>query len=186
MAAMPLTTEDKKFLLALARKSIEYYLENWKIMPEPESVPEIFKKKRGCIVTLQKHGELRGCIGNIGPDLSVYEAVIKNAHEAAFQDPRFPPVEKEELEELEIEISILSLPKRLDYKDADDLLAKLTHKDGVIIEKDSLGATFLPQVWEQLPDKKNFLSQLCRKADLPRDAWQKGMKVYTYRVLIIK
>lgn len=186
MGLMPLTAEDKKFLLDLARKSVEYYLENWKIMPLPEKLPEIFRKKRGCFVTLQKHGELRGCIGNIGPDLPLDEAVIKNAVSAAFQDPRFPPLEKEELNEVKIEISLLSLPKRLEYKDAEDLLSKLSHKDGVIIEKDKQGATFLPQVWEQLPDKKEFLKQLCRKAGLPRDAWQEGMTVYTYQVLIIK
>lgn len=186
MGHMPLTAEDRKFLLDLARKSIEYYLENWKVMARPEKAPEIFKKKRGCFVTLEKHGELRGCIGNIGPDLPIDEAVIKNAVSAAFQDPRFPPLEKEELNEVEMEISLLSLPKRLEYKDANDLLAKLTHRDGVIIEKNGYGATFLPQVWEQLPDKKDFLKQLCRKAGLPRDAWQEGMTVHTYKVLVIK
>jgi len=142
------------------------------------------QQRCGTFVTLKIHGELRGCIGSlIGTD-SIVEGVRENAVNAAFGDPRFPPLESSEFDAVEIEVSVLTEPQRLDYTDADDLIAKLRPGvDGLIIRQGLAGATFLPQVWEQLPDPRNFLAHLCLKAGLAMDAWQRGkLTVMTYRV----
>jgi AmmeMemoRadiSam system protein A len=140
--------------------------------------------KRGTFVTLKEHGELRGCIGSLAAIDSIVEGVKRNALHAAFDDSRFNPVGKNELAAIEIEISILTEPVSLPYASPDDLLRTLrVGVDGIIIRKGAQGATFLPQVWEQLPDPKDFLSHLCHKAGLPVDAWRSGnLEVLTYRV----
>ncbi len=145
---------------------------------------DIFQSRRGTFVTLTKNNQLRGCIGNLVPDKTVTKGVQENAINAAFNDPRFPALSKAELDQVDIEISLLTEPQPLDYKDADDLLAKLRpNVDGVILRKGMHSSTFLPQVWEQLPDKELFLSHLCLKAGLPGDEWKKGdLEVLTYQV----
>lgn len=145
---------------------------------------EIFQSRRGTFVTLTKNNQLRGCIGNLMPDKPLKEGIQDNAINAAFNDPRFPALSKEELDEVDIEVSLLTEPKPLTYKDADDLLAKLRpNVDGVILRKGMHSSTFLPQVWEQLPDKELFLSHLCLKAGLAGDEWKKGdLDVLTYQV----
>lgn len=173
-----LNDKEKKFLLELARKSIEDSRQK-NIKP----ISEKLKEKSGVFVTLTEDGELRGCIGHIVPIMSMYEAVIDNAYSAAFRDPRFPPVTEHEFKKLHIEISILTPPRKLEYSDAKDLLKKLTHDDGVIISKSFYQATFLPQVWEELPDKEEFLSHLCAKAGLSPDEWKNGkLDVQIYNV----
>jgi len=133
---------------------------------DPLSEP-CFQHHCGTFVTLKKNGALRGCIGNLVANKSVAEGIRDNALSAAFRDPRFPPLAAEEVEQLQISISILTQPKPLQYKDAQDLLAKLrVNVDGVILRRGTAGATFLPQVWEQLPDPNDFLSHLCLKAGL--------------------
>jgi len=181
---------DKKkgdILLNVARKSIEKKLNVH--APEADDLDKdlsdkIYNARRGTFVTLKKNGQLRGCIGNLMADKSVLEGVQDNAINAAFHDPRFPPLSKNELEQVDIEISLLTEPQILEYKDKDDLLEKLRpNVDGVIIRKGPYSATFLPQVWEQLPDKKSFLGHLCSKAGLPPDEWQRGaLEVMTYQV----
>lgn len=143
-----------------------------------------FQSRRGTFVTLKINDQLRGCIGNLLPDKPLISAVQDNAVNAAFQDPRFAPLSKQEFEKIQIEVSLLTEPKPLDYRDGRDLLDKLrANVDGVILRKGPYSSTFLPQVWEQLPDKKTFLEQLCMKAGLPADAWQKGdIEVLTYQV----
>ena len=144
---------------------------------------DIYQSRRGTFVTLTKNNQLRGCIGNLLPDKSLKEGIKDNAINAAFNDPRFPALSKDELDQIEIEVSLLSEPQSIEYKDADDLLAKLRpHVDGVILRKGMYSSTFLPQVWEQLPEKELFLSHLCLKAGLPGDEWKKGdLEVLTYQ-----
>ncbi|MGE5838860.1 MAG: AmmeMemoRadiSam system protein A, partial [Deltaproteobacteria bacterium] len=127
---------------------------------------------------------LRGCIGHIIPQESLIEGVKVNAMNAAFRDPRFRPLSKPEFDKIKVEVSILTTPKPLAYTDADDLLAKLKPgTDGLIIRQGYHQATFLPQVWDQLPDKKDFLSHLCQKAGLAGDAWLfDKLEVHTYQV----
>lgn len=143
-----------------------------------------FQKRCGSFVTLKKGGRLRGCIGNLSPKFTVREGIKRNSIDAAFHDPRFPPLKPDELENIKISVSILTQPQPLEYTKSADLLAKLrAHEDGVIIRKATAGATFLPQVWEQLPTPEKFLTHLCLKAGLPSDAWQKSrLEVWTYQV----
>jgi len=127
---------------------------------------------------------LRGCIGSLVALEPLVDGVRRNAMNAAFQDPRFSPLTVDELNELDIEVSVLTDPAPLEYKDGADLLAKLRPNiDGVIIRQGHAAATFLPQVWDQLPEPADFLAHLCRKAGLPMDAWQQGnLVVSTYQV----
>lgn len=143
-----------------------------------------FESSSGTFVTLQINERLRGCIGNLTSDTPLASGVRRNTINAAFHDPRFAPLTASELDRVEIEISILSEPQPLKYRDADDLVKKLRpHIDGVIIRKEHASATFLPQVWEQLPRPQDFLAHLCMKAGLAADSWKNpDLEVSTYQV----
>ncbi|MEK6961120.1 MAG: AmmeMemoRadiSam system protein A [Nanoarchaeota archaeon] len=173
-----LSKEHRSLLLKLARESIRSYLEG-KPAPNP-SIPACLNVKQGAFVTLKIDGNLRGCIGHILPMESLFKSVSDNAVNAAFRDPRFPPLSKEELKQVDIEISVLSVPKTLPFKSPEDLLRKLRPNiDGVILKKGRSVSTFLPQVWDDLPDKIGFLEHLSRKAGLPKDAWKDAeIRVY--------
>jgi AmmeMemoRadiSam system protein A len=134
-----------------------------------------FQISRGTFVTLKINGQLRGCIGNLASDESLVNGVRRNAINAAFHDPRFAPLSAQELDRVEIEVSILTESQPLEYRDGADLLTKLKPDvDGVTIRLGHTGATFLPQVWEQLPQPQDFLAHLCLKAGLADDAWKSG------------
>ena len=169
-----LTEDEGKYLLSLARQTIEERLTGQEGEGQPETLQSPkFHEKRGTFVTLTENGALRGCIGHIIPHESMIEGIRENAINAAFKDPRFPPLSEAEWKRVQVEISILTDPIPLDYTDAVDLLNRLRPGiDGLIIKKGFNQATFLPQVWEQLPDKKEFLRHLCLKAGLDRDAWK--------------
>ena len=144
-----------------------------------------YDKKSGTFVTLTLNGQLRGCIGNMSSTLNLRDGVRQNAISAAFHDPRFSPLTETELDKVHIEISILTDPRTLDYSSGDDLVRKLRpNVDGVIISKGHKQATFLPQVWKQLPRPDDFLSRLCMKAGLPARTWQaEALNVQTYQVI---
>jgi AmmeMemoRadiSam system protein A len=171
-----LTPLQQKAALRLAREAITSHL-----YQKPLRSKTKFKERGCCFVTLQKNGVLRGCIGSFVPK-PLHIAIVENAIAAATKDPRFKPLTKEELKEVEIEVSILSAPKLFNYNEPNELLKQLAaKKPGVIIKCGANSATFLPQVWEQLPEPELFLSQLCIKAGLPEDAWRKlKLEVYTY------
>jgi AmmeMemoRadiSam system protein A len=180
-----LTEDQGKFLLKVARQTIEQELFTRKgDAVGGKDLAGIFHTRRGTFVTLTEKGNLRGCIGHIIPQETLIEGVRENAINAAFRDPRFPPLSAEEWQDVKIEVSILTDPKPLSYADARDLLQKVRPGiDGLIIKKGYYQATFLPQVWEQLPDRKEFLTHLCYKAGLDGDAWKKGvLEVSTYQV----
>jgi MEMO1 family protein len=143
-----------------------------------------FQARSGTFVTLKHKGRLRGCIGNLSASDPLAEGVRRNAVNAAFHDPRFSPLTEKELDQVLIEVSVLTEPRPLAFSGPEDLLRKLRpNVDGVIIRRRHASATFLPQVWEQLPKKEDFLGHLCLKAGLPRDAWQRGdLEVSTYQV----
>jgi AmmeMemoRadiSam system protein A len=163
----------KQFLLKLARANLEASVKNLPPVYPKNEIPEIVKEKRGCFVTLTKKGQLRGCIGYIEGIKPLYEAVIDNAKNAALSDPRFSPVTPDELSQIKIEISILTKPEPIYFKDPQDLLNKIVpFKDGIILTKDFYQSTFLPQVWEQLPDKIQFLEHLSLKAGMHKDGWK--------------
>ena len=167
-----LTDIDRNLLLVLARTTIEAKLRGQDSADKPEVISSALQEKRGCFVTLHKRGALRGCIGTIEPQKPLLEGVAENAINAAFDDPRFPSMSEDELEDTEIEVSVLTVPTVLEYTDADDLKAKLRPGiDGVILSREWQRATFLPQVWEQLPNVEDFLGHLCKKAGMERKCW---------------
>jgi len=143
-----------------------------------------FQAHCGTFVTLKIQGQLRGCIGNLTSTETVIDGVKRNAVNAAFHDPRFSPLSNQELEQAKIEVSVLTEPEPLAFHDGEDLQKKLrVNVDGVIIRKGHASATFLPQVWEQLPQPRDFLSHLCMKAGLSSDAWKSSeLDVMTYQV----
>ena len=180
-----LNDQEGRYLLETARKTIHQELFKDKPSPQRDELDSPkFSERRGTFVTLTINENLRGCIGHIMPQESLLEGIKENAVNAAFNDPRFNPLSKKEWDNVKIEISILTDPKPLEYADGDDLLKKIRPGiDGVIIKKGYYQATFLPQVWDQLPDKKEFFTHLCLKAGMDGNEWKKGkMEVSTYQV----
>ena len=180
-----LSEEEGKELLNVARETIGSAFSEQKTGGTEEAVfSPGFSERRGTFVTLTINGGLRGCIGHIVPQETLLEGVKVNAIQAAFRDPRFKPLSRNEFDHVKIEVSILTEPMPLPYSDADDLKNKLRPgKDGVIIKKGYQQATFLPQVWEQLPEREDFLAHLCLKAGLSGDAWKhEKLQVSTYQV----
>jgi AmmeMemoRadiSam system protein A len=171
-------------LLKLARSAIESALDNKKLEVSKE-IKEKYSEKKASFVTLTEHGILRGCIGSLYPHQELYKDVIENAIHAAFDDYRFPQLKKEELSEVKIEISVLSLPKKIEFKNEKELLNKIDKNMGIILKKGFNSATFLPQVWQELPNKIDFLESLSLKAGIGKDDW-KNSEIYFYRVEKIK
>ncbi len=184
-AYQPITLkeEEQKFLLKLARESIENILQGKEPEINTEELSENLRTISGVFVTLTKNGKLRGCIGDLLPLEELYKGVMQNAVRAAVRDRRFLPVKLEEMEDIDIEISILSMPRKLKFKSPQELLEELTpNKDGVILIVGERSATYLPQVWEKIPDKEEFLSRLSVKAGLRSDSWKRGdAKIFTYQ-----
>jgi AmmeMemoRadiSam system protein A len=180
---------NQKFLLKLARKSLEYIFRTGKeFIPNNSDIPEELNDIKATFVTLTKNERLRGCIGKLKAIQELYKDVIENTYSAAFNDPRFPQLSKEELPQVKIEISVLEEPKKLKYKDSSDLIAKLAKtKPGVILGYGFYSATFLPQVWEELPEAEDFLSHLCQKAKLEPNTWKhEKLEIQTYNVAKFK
>jgi hypothetical protein len=182
-----LNNTEKKYLLGLARETIENYIKTGEIT-EPHTENQKLKEMRGTFVTLEKKGQLRGCIGHIVAVQPLCLDVRDNAISAATEDPRFRLVVEEELDLIEIEISVLTAPEELKTKSAKETLEKIRPGvDGIILEYKGRGATYLPQVWEQLPKKEQFLESLCMKAGLSPGDWkEKGAKISRYQVQAFK
>jgi MEMO1 family protein len=186
--AASFTPAQRRFLLELARRSVTAAATGSAAPDEDADPPEAFRARRACFVTLTEHGDLRGCIGSIFPEESLYRAVIRRARSAAVEDPRFPPVRGDELKRIEVEVSVLTVPQKLAFGSPADLLAKLRPGvDGVVLRVGNRQATYLPQVWEKLPDKRAFLGELAEKAGLPAEAWMRPEAVVlTYQVEAFK
>jgi AmmeMemoRadiSam system protein A len=175
------TAERGKKLLAIARKELE---ESFDLHPSwPQDVEPWLEEVAATFVTLTKSGDLRGCVGTLRPRRTLIEDVRGNARSAAFEDPRFPPLTLDELQDVEIEVSVLSPVEPVAFEDEDDLLAKLRPGvDGLVIERGFHRGTFLPQVWEKLPEPKVFLYQLKKKAGLDPGYWPADLRVFRYTV----
>jgi AmmeMemoRadiSam system protein A len=180
-----LSAAERKFLLELARKTLRSVTANGSL-PEvaAKDVPPKLTEKKACFVTLTKNGALRGCIGHLTAIEPLHQAVAENARNAALRDTRFPSVQPDELDQIRIEISVLTDPQPLPFTSPDDLLSKLhPNEDGVLLHIGPRTATFLPQVWAQLPDKAEFLNHLSQKAGCESSAWRgKDVSVSIYHV----
>ena len=171
-------------LLKLVRETIGLRLGLVEKVDQSGLDGEVLNQDLATFITLKKDGQLRGCIGNLEATGPLLESLTQNARHAAFNDHRFSPLSKEELERVRIDISILSRPVRLQFDDGNDLLAKLRPgTDGVILKKGRARATFLPQVWKQLPRPRHFMEHLCQKAGLSLESWQdEDIEIYLYQV----
>jgi AmmeMemoRadiSam system protein B/AmmeMemoRadiSam system protein A len=183
------TAADRHYLLDLARRTVREAAATGKL-PEvsADGLAPKFTAPKACFVTLTRRGDLRGCIGNLEPGGPLYQAIVENARSAALRDSRFEPVTPREVDQLEIEISVLTEPQPLFFSSSADLLRKLQPGvDGVVLQIGRHSATFLPQVWEQLPDKVDFLNHLAEKAGCASTAWrQPGTSVFIYHVECFK
>ena len=175
-AETPLGRAEEQQLLALARRTLERYFATG-ITPLPRGFPPAAHRRQGAFVTLRQRGELRGCIGHMAEDLPLDQTVGRMAMAAAFQDPRFPPLEPGELKNVEIEISALTPLRQVSGPEA-----VVIGRDGVQIRKSGRVAVFLPEVpVEQGWDRNALMENLCLKAGLPRDAWKSGAEFWTFR-----
>jgi AmmeMemoRadiSam system protein A len=180
-----LTTEEKQTLLRLARQALEMGVRGKKLPPlDLETMSPRLGAQGASFITLTINGKLRGCIGALEPYQPLAEDVREHAVAAALQDYRFPNVTPEELAQIEIEVSRLTIPVPLEYDTPDDLLSKLRPGvDGVLLRDGVRRATFLPQVWEKLPDPAEFLDNLCYKMGTQPDLWRKKhLEVSIYQV----
>jgi MEMO1 family protein len=172
--------EAGRTLLSIARASVEEKLLG---KPAPAASAPWLAQAGATFVTLTKEDELRGCIGSLQPARAIGEDVAQNALGAAFRDPRFPAMSAAEWAQCRVEVSLLSTPKPLRFADEADLLAQIEPgEDGLILEADGRRGTFLPQVWEDLPEKRAFLQHLLKKAGLPDDTRLTRCKLWRYRV----
>lgn len=174
-------------LVEIARKAIEKWVRE-KSLFKPESWPKEFNSRSGVFVSLyKKSGELRGCIGYPESNKPLIDTLI-DAAIGATKDPRFEPLSTDELSDIVVEVSVLSRPRVIKVASPEEYLAKITPgKDGLIIEREWNRGLFLPQVWNEIKDKKQFLEHLCQKAGLEPDEWKsEGTKLYRFRVQIFK
>jgi len=168
-------------LLVLARKSLEAHF-NGEELEVIEEIKKKFSEEKACFVTITLGGDLKGCVGSLYPRQELWKDIVDNSINAAFNDSRFPELTSRELKKIKIEISVLSIPKKIAFSSPEELKKKITGK-GVIIKKGFASATYLPQVWEEISDKEDFLSSLCEKAGLSFSAWkEKGIEVWVYDV----
>ncbi|MGM0518047.1 MAG: AmmeMemoRadiSam system protein A [Campylobacterota bacterium] len=179
----------EQVLLEVARNSILSEFENsFSINKEMllEKFP-ILKEQRACFVTLNSNGKLRGCIGSLVAHKNLLDDVISNAYNAAFSDMRFNRLTPLEFKNIDIEISVLTPAVKLPYESESDLREKITpNEHGVILELDGKRATFLPQVWEQLPTFDEFFTQLSKKAGFSKNCIENKPTIYTYTAIKIK
>lgn len=178
-----LSTEQRQTLLQVARRSIEQGLsEGRPLTVDPGTFEAELQAVRATFVTLERQGELRGCIGHLEAVQPLVSDVAENAFSAAFRDPRFPPMDAAEWPGVSVHISILTPAEPLRFEDEPDLLSQLRPGvDGLILSDGPNRGTFLPAVWESLPDPEDFFRQLKRKAGLPPDHWSSHLQVARYR-----
>ena len=170
-----LTEEDRRSLLALARRAIEHGVREKKPWRPPEETTLSLLQTRACFVSLHKRGQLRGCIGQVTARLPLYQAVAEAAYSASREDPRFPPVDAEELAQIDIEISVLSPFTPIKLEDVQ------LGRHGLLVTRDRARGLFLPQVPELYGwDRRQYLDELCRKAHLEPEAWKHGASLQAF------
>ncbi|MGQ9721400.1 MAG: TIGR00296 family protein [Candidatus Jordarchaeum sp.] len=187
-----MTLEEGRFLVKLARRAVETYVKEEVKIEVPQDTPERLLEKSGVFVTLNtvspgSDKRLRGCIGFPLPHFPLAQAVIESAISAATMDPRFPPVREEELDNIVVEVTVLTPPVLIEVKDPKDYPKKVkVGRDGLVVERGSYKGLLLPQVpvdWNW--DEEEFLCECCIKAGLPPDSWyDKKTKIYSFKGII--
>lgn len=182
-----LGADERRLLLEVARGSIEHGLRQGGSRPvDPAAYPEPLRRPAATFVTLRHAGELRGCIGELEAVFALVESTARNAFRAAFHDPRFDPVDADELAELELHVSVLGTLESLPAASEAALQAALRPGvDGLLLDDGAHRATFLPAVWDSLPEAERFVAELKRKAGLRGGSWPVGMRAWRYRVVEI-
>ncbi len=182
MRCMKIDPDKGRLLLQLALQSIEYGIAHGRVMEIDTAglVPQL-RQPLACFLTLTEGGNLRGCTGALEPTMALAEHVVEAAYATAFRDPRFAALREAELDRLELELAVLGPLQRLGVATEDELIDILEPQvDGLVLEADGRRATFLPKVWEQLPDPREFLRHLRRKAGLPETGWPADLRVSRY------
>jgi AmmeMemoRadiSam system protein A len=184
---MSLTKEQQQCLLDLAKSSIQHGLQTGRALKvNLADYPAELTERRATFVTLHKHHQLRGCIGMLEAVRPLAEDIAENAFLAAFRDPRFPPLAEDEFGDLDIHLSLLTPAEPVAFISEQNLIAQLQPGvDGLILEEGRRRGTFLPSVWEQLPEPEQFLRHLKQKAGLAPDYWSENIKIYRYRTEMI-
>jgi AmmeMemoRadiSam system protein A len=180
-----LSLDEQYTLLRLARQAMEQAVRGEKQAAlDAARFTARLRAPGASFATLTKSGELRGCIGALEPYQPLVQDVREHAAAAALEDPRFPPVQIAELDQIEIELSCLTVPEKFEYKSAEELLAGLhPHVHGVLLRDGFRRATYLPQVWAKIPDKAAFMDSLCEKMGVPADLWRhKHLEIFLYQV----
>lgn len=180
---MSLNESEKNSLLQLAKASISHGLKTGQpLTVNLQNYATALIENRASFVTLERQGQLRGCIGMLEAVRPLVQDIAENAFAAAFRDPRFPPLTAAEFVDLDVHISILSPAEPLHFISEQDLIAQLQPGlDGLILQEGHHRGTFLPSVWEQLPSPQQFLQHLKQKAGLPSHYWSDTLKVSRYR-----
>lgn len=188
MPSIKLSDEDRQVCLHVAHQSILHGLEKGSALHvTTDDYSNELQQHAASFVTLHKQGQLRGCIGALEAYQPLINDITEHAYAAAFQDPRFPALEENEYDDLEIDISVLGKPELITFESEEDLLKQIRPNiDGLILEFGANRGTFLPSVWEQLPDQKEFLNHLKMKAGLPINWWDNSAKISRYETLSFK
>jgi len=184
---MSLNKEQQLRLLDLAKSSIQHGLQTGRPLKiNLTDFPAELTERRATFVTLHKHHQLRGCIGMLEAVRPLAEDIAENAFLAAFRDPRFPPLAADEFGELDIHLSILTPAEPVSFTSEQELITQLQPGiDGLILEEGRRRGTFLPSVWEQLPEPQQFLRHLKQKAGLSPDYWSENIRISRYRTEMI-
>ena len=180
-ANKPMDNSEQHVLLQIAREALYKKLYGQTLFLEIDEYDSDFRQAGASFVTLKINNQLRGCIGSLEPHRSLIEDVARNAEAAAFEDPRFPPLTLAEWDDLQIDISILSPAEPMSFQSEEELIRQLRPGvDGLVLQENFYRGTFLPSVWQQLPEPREFLRQLKRKAGLDPDYWSPVIQVQRY------
>jgi len=180
---------EKKIILEIAKNAIKEAILGIKIIDRDRLIQSYpFLKEEGAVfVTINEFNSLRGCIGSLVAYRSLIDDIISNAKSAALNDPRFKPISKDELDNLKVEVSILTPPVKVEYRNIEDLKSKIEPSvDGVILELNGYRATYLPSVWEQVGDFDLFFDSLCQKAGLSGNCLLNHPTIYKYQAVKVQ
>jgi len=182
MVLMSLNNKNRRSLLDLAYRSIEIGLKTGHPLNiNLRDYSAELSQQRATFVTIEKNKQLRGCMGMLEAVLPLAEDISENAFSAAFKDPRFPPLEKDELSKIELHLSILSPSVEMEFTSEEDLISQIQPNiDGLILQSGARRGTFLPSVWQSIPTTLHFLQHLKQKAGLSKTYWSDEIKVYRY------